>query len=101
MKKNKVTPIIRCLSCKYEGTAKKQDKGSLVVEMVLLAIFAISIVSGGAILDLLGLEVLRIIPVVLVGLVWLIYAIWRHSTIYYGCPKCRCEQVVTLRRTRL
>jgi len=58
-----------CTNCGHVGKPKRYTKGSMIVE--------------------LGLWICFLIP-------GLIYSIWRLSSRYDGCPKCRASNMVPL-----
>jgi len=63
---------IHCTTCEYEGKHKNYTKGSLMIEIALWLLF--------------------IFPGV-------IYTIWRNTSgKYKGCPDCKSESVVELKR---
>ncbi len=57
---------VKCPNCQYEGQPKKFIKGSIIIEILLW--------------------ILGIIP-------GLIYTLWRRSTKYEGCPKCKFANI--------
>ena len=65
------TPEIRCPNCGYEGKAKRYTKGSLLVEIILWLCF---LLPG------------------------FLYSCWRLSTRYWGCPECKYEHVVRIKK---
>lgn len=62
---------IKCPNCGYEGKAKRMIKGSLVLEIVLWLLF---IIPG------------------------LIYSIWRSTSRYHACPRCKYQFVVKVKK---
>lgn len=57
---------VKCPNCGYVGKPKKFTKGSILIEVVLWLMF---LVPG------------------------LIYSIWRLTTKYEGCPRCKFANV--------
>jgi len=60
---------IHCTNCGYEGEIQNFIKGSIITELFLYLMF---LLPG------------------------IIYSIWRLSSRYKGCPKCKWENVVPL-----
>lgn len=58
-----------CTNCGYRGKARKVTKGSILIEIVAWICF--------------------IIPGV-------IYSLWRISSRYYACPKCKAPNMIPL-----
>lgn len=89
------TSAILCPNCRYRVEAKKLSGGSFALEMVLLTLAIASVLVGISASAPWGYRTMFVVTGIFVGLIWLSYALWRHSTIYYGCPECnwRLDQV--------
>jgi hypothetical protein len=58
-----------CQNCGYRGKPKKITKGSIFIELILWLAF---LIPG------------------------LIYSIWRLTTKYWACPRCRAPNMIPL-----
>ncbi len=76
--------LIKCPNCGYEGKSASYVKGSILIELFCVLIIIFSFI---------GLFVIGPLALFFIA-IGFIYPIWRISTKYTGCPKCKYQYVV-------
>ncbi len=70
---------IFCKNCGYVGKSCSKTKGSIFIEIILWLFFIPGIIFW---------------PLLLIGILGVIYSIWRLTATYKICPKCKSSSII-------